>query len=45
MTKGEQNPPSGVAVPTEKLVGRSWLVILTEASVSRLVATPNSNRG
>jgi hypothetical protein len=31
-------------VPTENLVGRCWQVILTEASVFRLVSTPNSNR-
>ena len=32
-------------VPTENLVRPSWLVILTDTSVSGLVATPNAIRG
>src|SRR5262249_27646621 len=34
-----------VPVATENLIRPPWLVIPAEASVSRLVATPNSNRG
>jgi hypothetical protein len=32
-------------VPTENLVRPSWLVILTDTSVSGIVATPNAIRG